>query len=316
MVNSANTRLLTPGVTGIAGALLALDRSGALLRECDNVKRDRGGEVPVGSAVWTSAGGMGCRGIAHAVTLRYRKRVRESATPAAVGRAFGEALRLADEAGCTSLACYVMCARARYSTVEPSSDAPAVMLRAMVAALRQLAPVSLRRVLLFVPSDERDGVPRLLLPPGAPLLAAPRVLLWCGARGHGAEQTTARLVGWRALLSAASMRVEYREGPHTSAELAALVAAFRPWALLVEREEGGETANLVRAARACALRLVLTAAAPTAAQLVELWDAGAHWVTDSMPSLLELLRAAAGGGVMPNMPQSISTAAVESAAAS
>ena len=117
IVNSANNNLLTPGVTGIAKAIRDLGGA-AVQSECDAAKAEHGGDVPVGTAVWTTAGSLGCRkGIAHAITLRYNRGVREPTTPDLVGAAFEAALALADAHDARTLACYVMCAREGYSTV-------------------------------------------------------------------------------------------------------------------------------------------------------------------------------------------------------
>ena len=140
-----------------------------------------------GTAVWTTAGSLCCRkGIAHAITLRYNRGVREPTTPDLVGAAFEAALALADAHDARTLACYVMCAREGYSTV-PGAEAPRVMLQAMLSALESAAPAD-RRVLLFIPSDG-DRVPRLLLHWGLPSAGARRSVWWCDA-SIGRKQAT------------------------------------------------------------------------------------------------------------------------------
>lgn len=184
-MNSANNNLLTPGVTGIAKAIRDLGGE-AVQSESDAAKAEHNDDVPVGKAVWTTAGNLGCRkGIAHAITLRYNRGVRELTTPLLVGAAFEAALALAEAHEAMTMACYVMCAREGYSTV-PGAEAPREMLRAMLSALESAAP-SERRVFLFVPSDG-DGVPRLLLhgrlPPAVALGGASggAMQAWAGSR--------------------------------------------------------------------------------------------------------------------------------------
>lgn len=270
IVNSANAQLLTPGVTGIAGAVRRLGGQ-QLVAECDATKAASGGELPVGSAVWTGAGSLRCLGIAHAVTLRYGPQGRrELATPSGVASAFGQALQLAEEAGCESLACYVMCARAGYSTVEPSSDAPAVMLSVMLSALEAIHERQLRRVLLFVPD------PRLLLPA---VLPPSRTVLWCAEQllDASAHATSLQEKSGVLLVSA----------PHATLERCQqLLDENEPWVLVTGSVEH------VRAASGVQLRVIYAPSSSwTPSQQVEAWCAGAHWLTSDLGALLGLLAA-------------------------
>ncbi|KAG8459468.1 hypothetical protein KFE25_012803 [Diacronema lutheri] len=309
VVNSANAALLTRGVSGIAGALLALGGE-ALLRESDAAKAAAGGEVPVGRAVWTGAGALGCRGIAHAVALRYGPRGREPATPAAVEAAFLDALRVADEHACASLACYVMCARAGFSTVPSSSDAPAVMLAAMLAAIEAFRaraprerglPRALRKILLFVPAAR-------LLRAVAPA-HAPHAVLWCddGARAARAVERLRRAgaraerADWDAALSAFSAREEPSGRGVEKSTGAGRSPSAAAWALVVGWEARDVALEQLRAARAAPrhwLRVVCSAVAASDSEMrVEAWCAGAHWVTASADELVDEMLAAELDGI-------------------
>ena len=291
IVNSANNNLLTPGVTGIAKAIR--DLGGAAVQgECDAAKAEHGGDVPVGTAVWTTAGSLGCRkGIAHAITLRYNRGVREPTTPDLVGAAFEAALALADAHDARTLACYVMCAREGYSTV-PGAEAPRVMLQAMLSALESAAPAD-RRVLLFIPSDG-DGVPRLLLHGGLPSACARRSVWWCDASIGRKQATLDRL-------SAAGLDIKFTFDDNETV-LADAQASGAPWALITNRTRqpaagaaadprGGMGLIASLRARVKGPVILFCGGEPDGASRVEGWVAGANWVTHDLDGLAGLLIA-------------------------
>lgn len=302
IINSANNHLLTPGATGIAGAIRDLGGP-SVQRACDAEKARAGGEIALGHAVWTTSGELGCRcGLAHAVTLRYTPQ-REPTSPEAVSAAFQAALALADAHGAKRLACYVMCARPGYSTVS-GDDAPRVMLEAMLAVLATWAqPLPSaddgvdRRVYLFVPSDTADGVPRLLLRglgvprPSAMLngtaAQAPPLVWWCdsslGRKGPAIERLRAAGVELELLLEDNASILE-RAG-----------AGPTPWALVTcrSRPGAGPTAGeaLLEAlgSRVPGPKILYCGGEPDAACRVGGWLAGANWVTHDLPRVETLL---------------------------
>lgn len=171
IINSANNHLLTPGCTGIAGALLAAGGP-KLQAASDEAKALAGGTVAVGNAVWTPGGRLNCA-IVHAVGLAYRPKV--LATPESVQRSFTSALRVAASHGCQTAAAKLMCARPGYSTVRPE-DAPATMLASMLEAVEDVnkslsCESAALEVLIFVPNvlipsmpvNSEIGVHRVLL---------------------------------------------------------------------------------------------------------------------------------------------------------
>ena len=172
-INSANNHLLTPGVSGIAGALLAVGGD-SLLAASDEAKAAAGGEVPVGSAVATGGGALPC-GIVHAVAMAYRARddpQRETqgrrvlATADSVSVALTAAILAASAQGWRTAATKIMCCRPGYN-VYIDEDAPLIMLEAMraaVAALPEDCPFE--RLLIFVPEEtlQLAGVPPYLEP--------------------------------------------------------------------------------------------------------------------------------------------------------
>ena len=311
IVNSANNHLLTPGATGIAGAIRDLGGP-SVQHACDAEKARAGGEVALGHAVWTTSGELGCRcGIAHAVTLRYTPQ-REPTTPEAVASAFQAALALADAHGARRLACYVMCARPGYSTVS-GDDAPRVMLGAMLTVLATWAepPPSAegdggdRRVYLFVPTDAADGVPRLLLrglaaaPPSATLgggtaAVRPPLVWWCdsslGRKGPAFERLRAAGVVLELLLEDNASVLE-RAG-----------AGPMPWALVTCRSRPLRAAATAEPTAGVALlealggrvpgpKVLYCGGEPDAACRVGGWLAGASWVTHDLPRVEALLLA-------------------------
>jgi len=154
IVNSANSRLLTSGCTGIAGALLKAGGA-AIQKESDAAKAAAGGAVPIGRCVITGGGTLPCK-VVHAVALAYEGGSMVPATPEAVRHSSAAALRLAIEHGARTVATKLMCARPGYSTVDPPSDAPKVMLRAMLAAIEDVAPApSDIHVFIFLPASSQ-----------------------------------------------------------------------------------------------------------------------------------------------------------------
>jgi hypothetical protein len=173
IVNSANNNLLTPGVSGIAGALLAA--GGPELLEASNAaKRDAGGEVAIGSAVATDGGQLPC-GVVHAVAMGYRPRGtaererlgrRVLATAASVEEALRSALLVAAERGWRSAASKILCARPGYSTYI-AEEAPLIMLAAMRRAVSTLpSDCAFETLQIYVPLEtlELVGVPPYLEP--------------------------------------------------------------------------------------------------------------------------------------------------------
>ena len=172
-INSANNHLLTPGVSGIAGALLAVGGE-ALLAASDAAKAAAGGEVAVGSAVATAGGALPC-GVVHAVAMAYRSHddpQREAqgrrvlATADTVSAALTAAILAACEQGWRTAATKIMCARAGYS-IYGTEEAPLIMLEAMRAAVAALPDdCPFERLLVFVPEEtlQLTGVPPYLEP--------------------------------------------------------------------------------------------------------------------------------------------------------
>lgn len=135
----------------------------------DEAKANRGGEVAVGDAVATSGGALPC-GVVHAVAMGYRTDgSRILATPSTVRTAFARGLLAAAQAGHTTVVTKVMCARQGYSTVQPPSDAPRVMLEAMLHATVDAQTCGLHQVVIYVPRSYallRETTVRIQLPHG------------------------------------------------------------------------------------------------------------------------------------------------------
>jgi O-acetyl-ADP-ribose deacetylase (regulator of RNase III) len=149
IINSANNHLLSPGCTGIAGALVATGGP-ALMVESDAAKVRCGGEIAVGRAVATSGGALPC-GVVHAVGMAYANGAQVKATPATVRAAFASGLHAAAQAGHGTAATKLMCARPGYSTVEPQSKAAEVMLEAMLRGAADARECGLNKVVIHVP---------------------------------------------------------------------------------------------------------------------------------------------------------------------
>ena len=173
IINSANNNLLTPGVSGIAGALLAAGGP-ELLEASDAARQAAGGEVAIGSAVATGGGRLPC-GIVHAVGMGYRSRGtkererfgrRVLASADSVEQALGAALLIAAENGWRSAATKIMCARPGYS-VYSDKDAPLIMLAAMRRAVCELPPdCTFEQLQIYIPLEtlELVGAPPCLEP--------------------------------------------------------------------------------------------------------------------------------------------------------
>ena len=173
IINSANNNLLTPGVSGIAGALLAAGGP-ELLEASDSAKQAAGGEVPIGSAIATHGGRLPC-GVVHAVGMGYRSRGtkeraqfgrRVLATADSVERALHSALLVAAEIGWRSAATKIMCARPGYS-IYNETDAPLIMLAAMRRAVSKLPfDCAFEQLQIYIPREtlELVGVPPYLEP--------------------------------------------------------------------------------------------------------------------------------------------------------
>ena len=166
IINSANNHLLTPGVSGIAGALLAAGGD-ELLAASDAAKRAAGGEIAVGSAVATAGGRLPC-GVVHAVGMAYRPRGtaererfgrRVLATADAVEQALRSALLVAGERGWRSAATKIMCARPGYSVYD--DDAPRIMLAAMRRAVAELPDCGFEQLQIYIPLESECGNGRL-----------------------------------------------------------------------------------------------------------------------------------------------------------
>lgn len=131
VVVSANTQLLTPGATGIAGKVEAVGGKD-LMQASDREKKAWGGQVPVGKAAWTSAGGF--RGVAFAVTLSYKNGKRVPATPDTVRKSFAAALQIAYKHNCKLIATTILSAREGYSSVPPK-EAKTTNAKAMLSGI-------------------------------------------------------------------------------------------------------------------------------------------------------------------------------------
>lgn len=173
VVNSANNHLLTPGVTGIAGAILKA--GGAQIQQASDMAKANyeGGTVPIGDAVWTEIafddepGSSGC-GVVHAVAMAYDSNGRRvKATPVSVRQAFHAALLLAHARGCRTIAAKLMCARPGYSDLSAAKadvGAPLTMLESMLAAVEDFVgscDADGLRIIIFIPDSY--GLP--LTPP-------------------------------------------------------------------------------------------------------------------------------------------------------
>ena len=299
IVNSANNGLITPGVTGIAGAIRALGGRD-VQSESDQAKASHRGDVPVGEAVWTTAGDLRCRcGIAHAVTVRYNHDQREPTTPEKVGAAFKAALKLADDHLASRVAGYVMCARPGYSVLS-ERDAPTAMLEAMLqAAWAQGAPKlasqgSSFEIYLFVPV-EPDGVPRLLLQGLPP--QPHRLVWWCDMKDDGITSAALRQAGIEVVMweDVANDTIvdEIRETVEKG-------QGSPPWALVTGRDRPGTEGGKDQANKGLALisslakyvegpKIVCCVAEPDAQDRVSGWVHGANWVTHDLAGVKKLL---------------------------
>ena len=169
IVNSANNHLLTPGVSGIAGALLAVGGP-ELQAASDAAKQAAGGEVAIGSAVATPGGQLPC-GVVHAVGMGYEPSAggqyrRVLATADSVEQSLRTALLVAAERGWRSAACKIMCCRPGYSIYD--EDAPRTMLAAMRRAVSSLPPDCIfEQLVVYIPAEtlELFGEPPACLEP-------------------------------------------------------------------------------------------------------------------------------------------------------
>lgn len=105
IVNAANGQLWLGG--GVAGAIAQADRSGEIQRQCQAFIQgpNRGRDVPTGQVAHTDGGSLACCFVIHAVGPRCATPGQPSDTEARLlGKAISNALRKAEELGCTSVA--------------------------------------------------------------------------------------------------------------------------------------------------------------------------------------------------------------------
>lgn len=280
IVNSANNHLLSRKCTGIAGALR---KAGGpeLQKASDEAKRHLGGIVPVGEAVWTGGGRLPC-GVVHAVGLAYSPQ-RVLATPQTVRQSFAAALRVAAANGCRKAAVKLMCARPGYSTV-PASDAPAVMLSAMLAGADDVRrkrgeAFSLEQVLIFVPS--------LMRATPAPRNERAQVLFSDSSLGKkGPLLQNLRDIG---------VEVLWRENVPNTAVLKEVFANEVPVVVTNQRRgvDGGNAGiSLCRALADASFpgRIAVYSSHLEAATVADFWFSGACFVTHALPELEIFLR--------------------------